>query len=247
MSDPTAENGFLLPPPVPGEWTTLTGDIAGFLVARLRECSFGFVDLVRPALIRALPLGFWNGWFLCDVQPVPGIVEGAGATGGDPSEEPETPPAAIHSFVYGPDGFTPLDGTSPAIHSHNSRHGIDLSTEALQHDYLRFFCYFVRGELGPFEIVTDASRLRGDAGADLGRHVVELAPTTVEDDKPDRPTYKASIVYGDKLFNAVFALHQHGMIEMLDDEPLLDSVSLTPAIDFFGTGRSLRQQPEQPS
>ncbi|CAN0244698.1 unnamed protein product, partial [Chrysoparadoxa australica] len=48
-----------------------------------------------------------------------------------------------------------LNGTSPPIHEVNAKAPVKINEENVL-DYLRFFCYFVRGEEGPFYIAEQA-------------------------------------------------------------------------------------------
>lgn len=236
----SGEQSFVLPPPLPGNWVELPDPARALLLARLRECRFGFIEPTDGSLARVLPLDFWKGWMLCDVQParkapMPDMLRGATADGAPV----EAPAPGIHSFLYGPDGFSPLDGSSGVIHHHNGLHPLDLSTVELQHAYLRFFCYFVRGELGPFEIVEERGRLRGLEA--LGERVAIRELTRVTEDGATRDdgttTHDASIVYGENLFTSRFALRRDGMIEMLDDDPLGGGISVVPQVRFEGTAR----------
>ena len=49
-------------------------------------------------------------------------------------------------------GFRPLDGSSTPIHDVSHEAGPHLHEENV-FDYLKFFCYFVHGDLGPFLII----------------------------------------------------------------------------------------------
>jgi hypothetical protein len=117
-----------------------------------------------------------------------------------------------------------LDGSSAPIHDANEADPIKLS-EAHALDYLRFFCYFVHGDEGPFLIVEnidhpalDKSRLE-----DATRKVIEdaIRPAAYEG-RSAEGAYIASgmVLYGNALFSARFSMTENGMIEMIDDEPV---------------------------
>ncbi|MBI3441114.1 MAG: hypothetical protein HY052_04825 [Proteobacteria bacterium] len=117
-----------------------------------------------------------------------------------------------------------LDGSSAPIHDANEADPITV-TEANALEYLRFFCYFVHGDEGPFLIVEginhpalDQSKL--DAPT---RKVIEdaIRPATFEG-KTDEGNFEASamVLYGNALFSARFSISSNGMIEMIDDEPI---------------------------
>lgn len=116
-----------------------------------------------------------------------------------------------------------LNGTSPPIHEVNAKAPIKIS-EANVLEYLRFFCFFVRGEEGPFliaESMQDADMPKNmDAKT---RSVIEgtIRPATYEG-KNEQGFYlcDAVVFYSNALFIANFAVQPTGMIEMLDDEPI---------------------------
>ncbi|MCB9988203.1 MAG: hypothetical protein H6868_02585 [Rhodospirillales bacterium] len=116
-----------------------------------------------------------------------------------------------------------LNGTSPPIHEVNAQAPIKITEENVL-DYLRFFCYFVRGEEGPFLIAEDIDNpdLPKDMD-DKTRAVVEgsIRPATYEGKNEQGFMLCDGVVfYSNALFIANFAVQPGGMIEMLDDEPI---------------------------
>lgn len=116
-----------------------------------------------------------------------------------------------------------LNGTSPPIHEVNAKAPIQITQDNAL-DYLRFFCFFVRGEEGPFfvaESLTDA--YMPEMPDDTVRSVFEgtMRPASLEGTN-DNGHYlcDAVIFYSNALFIANFAIHHTGMVEMLDDEPI---------------------------
>lgn len=116
-----------------------------------------------------------------------------------------------------------LNGTSPPIHEVNAKAPIKVTEENVL-EYLRFFCFFVRGEEGPFYI----SESMDDANMpqemdDQTRLVIEgtIRPASFEG-MNDQGHYlcDAVVFYANALFIANFAIQPTGMIEMLDDEPI---------------------------
>ena len=91
-------------------------------------------------------------------------------------------------------------------------------------EYLRFFCFFVRGEDGPFLIAEDMSNEDLPKNMDAQtRSVIEgtVRPATYEGKDPQgRLLCDAVVFYSNALFIAQFAVQPTGMIEMLDDEPI---------------------------
>lgn len=117
-----------------------------------------------------------------------------------------------------------LDGSSAPIHDANEADPIKV-TEANTLDYLRFFCYFVHGDEGPFLIVEniDHPALDKDKLEPGTRKVIEdaIRPAAFEG-KTAAGAYEASamVLYGNALFSARFSMTENGMIEMIDDEPV---------------------------
>ncbi len=117
-----------------------------------------------------------------------------------------------------------LDGSSAPIHDANEADPVTI-TEPKVLEYLKFFCYFVHGDEGPFLIVEDINHPALDTSKidDTTRKVIEdaLRPAAFEG-KTDDGHFEASamVLYGNALFSARFSLSPNGMIEMIDDEPI---------------------------
>lgn len=117
-----------------------------------------------------------------------------------------------------------LDGSSAPIHDANEADPISI-TEPKVLEYLRFFCYFVHGDEGPFLIVEDINHPALDKSKldDATRKVIEgaLRPASFEG-KTDEGNFEAAamVLYGNALFSARFSISPNGMIEMIDDEPI---------------------------
>lgn len=224
---------FVLEAPIVGDWVRLDRDHAGVLTARLAETGFLGDGLIQIDAVRLLPLDFYSGWVLCDVQ--------TSRTGGK-EKDPEQalgrfPDCGIHSFLYGPDGFTSLDGTSPPIHEHNQCHGVDLSDEPRREAYLRFFCFFVRGELSPFEVLDDARRLVFPAGGEAEAPPAVTPPASLAATGELAGRFRAHVLYGRTLFEVSFEMHRSGFIDMTDDKLIADGVGRVPDLGFIRTMR----------
>lgn len=116
-----------------------------------------------------------------------------------------------------------LNGTSPPIHEVNAKAPIKVTEENVL-EYLRFFCYFVRGEEGPFYIAEDMAdpNMPQDMD-DTTRSVIEgtIRGATYEGkNEQGHMMCDAVVFYSNALFFANFAVQPSGMIEMLDDEPI---------------------------
>lgn len=116
-----------------------------------------------------------------------------------------------------------LNGTSPPIHEVNAAAPIKITDDNVL-EYLRFFCFFVRGEEGPFLIVEDMSN------PDLPKNMDAKTQTVVSgtvraanyEGKNEQGFFLCDgvVFYSNALFIANFAVQPGGMIEMLDDEPI---------------------------
>lgn len=116
-----------------------------------------------------------------------------------------------------------LNGQSPPIHEVNAQAPIKVTEENVL-EYLRFFCFFVRGEEGPFLIAEDMDDPNMPKNLDPNTHsVIEgtIRPATYEG-KNEQGHFlcDAVVYYSNAMFIAHFAVHPTGMIEMLDDEPI---------------------------
>lgn len=124
-----------------------------------------------------------------------------------------------------------LNGTSPPIHEVNAKDPIQLTPDNVI-SYLLFFCFFVRGEEGPFYLLesTDDPLLgpaRASAATDpriaTAYQVVEslARPVTLDGVNPQGHFLcQATCFYSNAVFSVNFAIHPTGMVEMMDDEPI---------------------------
>lgn len=127
-----------------------------------------------------------------------------------------------------------LDGTSPPIHRINAykrdeRSLLVLTKESIL-DYLRFFCFFVRGEEGPFlitesidqeEIPHDLARAEQTVIANAC-HPAWLSCLAAV---PGTFFASALVYYSNAVFGADFKVLETGVVEMLDDEPVAANLS----------------------
>lgn len=116
-----------------------------------------------------------------------------------------------------------LNGTSPPIHEINAKAPVKI-TESNVLEYLRFFCFFVRGEEGPFLIAESMDDPYIPANLDpKTRAVIEGTVRPASFEGRNEQGYfmcDAVVYYSNALFIANFAVQPGGMIEMLDDEPI---------------------------
>lgn len=116
-----------------------------------------------------------------------------------------------------------LNGTSPPIHEVNAKAPIKVTEDNVL-DYLRFFCFFVRGEEGPFYIAESMNdpylpKDLDESTQDVLEGVVRQASIEGVNDK-GHFLCEAVVFYSNALFIANFAIQPTGMIEMLEDEPV---------------------------
>ncbi len=118
-----------------------------------------------------------------------------------------------------------LDGNSPLIHQTNRKVGVKLVGSKKILDYLRFFCYFVRGEEGAFFIVSSNRHSEIPDSIDEAEKkkiAMAIQPTQILGDGKTFPVkVSATVWYGKNLFFADFAIKEDGMIEMERDYSLL--------------------------
>lgn len=116
-----------------------------------------------------------------------------------------------------------LNGTSPPIHEVNAKAPIKVNEQNVL-EYLRFFCFFVRGEEGPFYVAESMEDPNMPTEMDeTTRSVIEgtIRPATFEGvNDQGHFLCDAVVFYSNALFIANFAVQPTGMIEMLDDEPI---------------------------
>lgn len=121
-----------------------------------------------------------------------------------------------------------LNGTSPPIHEVNNKAPIKVNEDNVL-DYLRFFCFYVRGDEGPFYVTEDIEDPNLPQDMDeSARSVIEgtIRPASYEGmNEQGHFLCEAVVFYSNALFIANFAIQPSGMIEMLNDEPITNSLS----------------------
>lgn len=132
----------------------------------------------------------------------------------------------------------PLTGASDPIHAATlGSDRFSLDSPAAEQDYLIFFCDNLQGDEGSFQLVseidskfwdpispTDAD---SDAPGDVDMQSFDkmlrnMMPGSLDRTiLPDgRAGYYTTVLYGQNIFNALFALSPNGIVEMLDDRPI---------------------------
>ncbi len=115
-----------------------------------------------------------------------------------------------------------LNGTSSPIHEVNNLEPPVL-TEETSLQYLAFFCFFVRGDEGPFLIVDRAENCFlpdfGERREDIAD--VLRAPKVWGRNEEGYWLVSSLVYYPDAVFFANFNIQPSGMVEMISDTPIL--------------------------
>ena len=126
-------------------------------------------------------------------------------------------PAAAPTALYR------LNGTSPPIHEVNAKAPIRLD-ESNVLAYMRFFCFFVRGDEGPFYVLEtpDDPLIPRDVDPKVAALLKDtVRPATFEHREEDGKYFCRAVVwYSNAIFIADMSVHGSGMVDMLDDEPV---------------------------
>ncbi|PIQ95316.1 MAG: hypothetical protein COV67_15545 [Nitrospinae bacterium CG11_big_fil_rev_8_21_14_0_20_56_8] len=120
-----------------------------------------------------------------------------------------------------------LNGTSPPIHEVNIVAPIVLNDDNVL-GYLRFFCFFVRAEGGPFLIVEDINNPYIPDSLDAtNRSILEqsVRPAGLTGkDEEGQWLADAVVYYGNNVFLASFSINQNGIIDMLDENEIISNL-----------------------
>lgn len=206
---------FPFDPLLAGDWSLLDDETTELVSERMRN-----FDVIGPNVkvgsIRALQMPCFPNHVLCEA-----LVGKRSRT-------------SIVSFLYGHDGVRGLNGDSAVIHGLNADIAPDLATNALKELYLQFFCAYVHGTDGPFEILTSNDLLAPEAYPET-----PIAPPVF--DVADG-FWTAMVLYGRSLFRARFLVGEDGQVRMEDDEVLAVDVIRRPELVFDGVTRRLREE-----
>lgn len=183
-------------------------------VTRLESGLSGWVK-TPPVEVCSGALSFYPGWKLYEAR----------------CERFDTQRMAIIAFLYKIDkseGPILLSGESLPIHELNAKGALKLNRAEQALAYLRFFCNYVWGADGPFEVIVSAGSLD-----DI--EIVHSAAGSTE--APGLPTMvklssgmwgcKAMVRHGSSLFHCEFRISSSGMVEMTEDTPVAGIKSST--------------------
>lgn len=116
-----------------------------------------------------------------------------------------------------------LNGTSPPIHEVNATAPLVLNEQNVL-GYMKFFCFFVRGQEGPFYILESADDpvIPPDAPESALAAMRNTVRAATLEGRDEHGNYLCSAVvwYSNAVFWSDFRVQQGGMVEMVDDEPI---------------------------
>ncbi|MEP6342236.1 MAG: hypothetical protein ABJ275_02895 [Maricaulaceae bacterium] len=131
------------------------------------------------------------------------------------------------SFIVFNNRLVQLTHNSIEIHEINHDQSPNFETADNVSLYLKFFCWIVCGNEGPFSIVDEKERLERhlneDAKTALEGFFTPLAPVANPGlDKKGHWNIAAPIYYNQTAFQAGFDVHPNGLVEMLTDDEIFD-------------------------
>lgn len=114
-----------------------------------------------------------------------------------------------------------LDGTSPPIHAINAKADLIISRSTAL-SYLAFFCYFVRGDEGPFLVLDRMENAYLPQSSRTAELEKQFRRPAVWGQAANGNWRASALVYYDKtIFAADFTIYLTGMVEMVEDTPVL--------------------------
>lgn len=164
-------------------------------------------------------LSFYPGWKIYEAR----------------CEQAEENKTAIIAFLHKIDkNENPilLNGKSQPILELNARVELNLDSAEKAAAYLRFFCNYVLGEDGPFEVIVLKDALKG-----LEVFYSAIEPTwslgLPKMVKGAKGVWRCKVVvrYGSSLFLCEFRINPGGMVEMIEDTPVAD-IKSPPNVNY---------------
>ncbi len=191
---------------VDNEWVRVTGSELESSVQRIIPIVGRYVVSAETTQVAKRNLEFYDMVELIRVK--------------DPSWEPSN---IFFYFLRDAGNLFWLNGTSPPILEVNLKAPVRITEENCI-DYLEFFCFFVRGEEGPFLIAQSVEDVYLPKGFDdRMRMVLEgtVRPADITGIDADGNIHVDAVVYySNAIFTANFEIKPTGIVEMMDDEPI---------------------------
>ena len=256
-------------PLVHGDWKPLSADELGLFEARLHhyEMMSGHEPplnkQVRLQQAWALPLSFFPGWFLVQVEClVPheamgtlDVLMGPGFFWVIAHDAPTTLRSlcrgTLRRIAERPSADAPAEQALALAQDYFESPLDDLSDERQALDFAHFYSQAMRAEGGTFRLVTCADELRAVGVADVTDELAALVgPMEVRaapDDHALGATFliKLNMVYTGALFAAEVAVQPGGAIEMISDTTLREA--LCPPETLIGPLRNVHPLPGRPA
>ena len=136
-------------------------------------------------------------------------------------------PKEKYWFVGTKGEFAYLQGTYDEIATLNKAKPLGLIPTTVN-DYLKFFCYFIRGEDGPFVIIENYDDIIWEKAPseDVAEKIKEHLKPVVIEQKTSNNSYMmtATLLYGDSLFITSFNVYPDGRVEMTGDKQLVSGL-----------------------
>ncbi|MDG6078948.1 hypothetical protein E3U23_07055 [Erythrobacter litoralis] len=128
------------------------------------------------------------------------------------------------AFVVLEGRMAPLTVASEQVHELNEQAPLDLKSDEQAKHYLRYFCWVVCGEEGPFAVIEASEGFAENADPQQQALIDKHIPLSVTRADPPEDGWKlrALVRYGNALFGAHFTVTPDGLIEMTDDVPIME-------------------------
>jgi hypothetical protein len=215
--------GWMAPPITPGDWHDLEGEEA--LATVLSVCRWVSMHSREPNLAREWSIDRVR------VRPLPCYKDALLAEFAGYADHSR--PGLINVILLD-DGMVLLNGSSTAFHELNMTMRPQLQTAAGRLDYLLMFMNWVHGEDGRFQPVGTPEDLMARLDPEAGFTIPDgmLAPME-EEEAPEDATdgtvrFAGTVLYGNSLFVTAMHVYPNGMVEMIDDEPLMTDIPVRP-------------------
>lgn len=140
------------------------------------------------------------------------------------ANHPDWPAKKFLYYLNHDDKLYWLNGSSSPIHEFNAKYTLSLAGDRAM-AYLKFYCFFVRGEEGPFYVIDgrDAALLPQGMTQDEHQklHAVFQGPRDWGFSEDDNRRISSQIYYSNAVFTADFNILPTGTVEMVDDWSVL--------------------------
>ena len=164
---------------------------------------------------RHLPLNFYKDCSLVEIQ----------------FHNPTNKNTLIFSAIINAENAILLNGKSNIIHKLNP-YLSDFDDKQSTIDYLHFFCSYVRGDAGPFQIISNLNEIPFEKGAsqNIQDEIKKsfFRPQYIEGDFGSEgwQKFEASVLYDDALFVVTFKVFPNGLVFMEGDNRIAEGLPI---------------------